>query len=247
LTALNPMSQPPDPELSLVVPTYNERENIQDLLCRLEQVLADRAYEIIVVDDDSPDRTWELVEDLRSRFPRVKVERRREEKGLAQSILTGFRLAKGGVLGCMDADGSHPTEAIPDLLAAIENGSDMAVGSRYTKGGSISGWPAHRLFLSRTATALTRYALRLPIRDPMSGFYFVRREVFERAGANANSRGYKVLPELYIKGHPTRVAEVPIHFQNRRLGESKLTVRVLYRDATSVLGLIKLQFAERAK
>jgi dolichol-phosphate mannosyltransferase len=244
MTGVNSMYCKTNPELSLVIPTYNEQENIEYLLRDLGQVLADRSHEIIVVDDDSPDGTWKLVESLRAKVPNVRLERRRGERALAESILAGFRLATGRILGCMDADGSHPTAAIPDLLAMMEQGFDVVVGSRYLQNGSIAGWPVRRQLLSRAGAGFTRRMLHLPIHDPMSGFYLLRREVYERASATANSRGYKILLELLIKGHATSVAEVPIHFQNRRLGKSKLSVKVLYRDAINVIALRKFQKTE---
>jgi dolichol-phosphate mannosyltransferase len=163
MSGSNPVYRETNPELSLVIPTYNERENIEYLLCDLGQVLADRSHEIIVVDDDSPDGTWKLVESLRAKVPNVRLERRKGERTLAESIITGFRLATGRILGCMDADGSHPTAAIPALLAMMEQGFDVVVGSRYLQNGSISGWPVRRRLLSRAGAGFTRRMLHLPI------------------------------------------------------------------------------------
>ncbi|HEV3115119.1 MAG TPA: polyprenol monophosphomannose synthase [Candidatus Binataceae bacterium] len=241
----------PTPELSLVVPTYNERENIEEVLVGLTSALEGRDYEMIVVDDDSADRTWQLVEGVRAAMPNVRLERRRvKHRVLAQAILAGFDLATGKFFGCMDADGSHPPEAVPELLAELQRGFEMVVGSRYVAGGSISGWPPTRRILSRTATVLTCRALDLSIQDPMSGFFLMCREVYERATLEGNLRaykGYKVLPELLMRGHPARVAEVPIHFRNRRLGKSKLSAQIIYHGATSVFSLMKIRRAERAQ
>jgi dolichol-phosphate mannosyltransferase len=214
-------------ELSLIIPTYNERENIESILHLLVHALEGRRYEIIVVDDDSTDRTWELVEMLSSRTPAIRLERRE-----------GFDLAQGDILGCIDADGSHPPEAISQLLERCEDGVEMVVGSRYIAGASISGWPLSRHALSRAGTIVTRFLLRLPIRDPLSGFFVLRRNVYERARNVAKPRGFKVLLELYVRGHPSSVMEVPIHFDNRRVGTSKLSAKVLYQGVAGVISLM---------
>jgi len=233
------MSQTPNLELSLIVPTYNERDNIETILHRLVGALEGRRYEIIVVDDDSTDRTWELVEKLSSRMPAIRLERRQGKKrDLAQSIMEGFGLAQGNILGCMDADGSHSPEAVSQLLEKCENGFEMVVGSRYIAGGSISGWPLGRQALSRAATIVTRLLLGLPIRDPLSGFFLLQREVYERAIDVAKPRGFKILLELYMRGRPSSVTEVPIHFDNRRAGRSKLSAKVLYQGVVGMLSLL---------
>ncbi len=233
------MSYTPHLELSLIVPTYNEKENIEAILHGLVCALEGRRYEIIVVDDDSTDRTWELVEMLSSGTPAIWLERRRGKKrDLAQSIMEGFGLAQGDILGCMDADGSHPPEAISQLLETCENGFEMVVGSRYIVGGSTSGWPLGRQALSRAATVVTRSLLGLPIRDPLSGFFLLQRAVYERAIDVANPRGFKILLELYMRGRPSSVMEVPIHFHNRRVGRSKLSAKVLYQGVVGMLSLM---------
>jgi dolichol-phosphate mannosyltransferase len=233
------MSYIPNLGLSLIIPTYNERENIEAILDRLVHALEGRRYEIIVVDDDSTDRTWELVETLSSRTPAIRLERRRGKKrDLALSIMEGFGLAQSDILGCMDADGSHPPEAISQLLEKCEDGVEMVVGSRYIAGGSISGWPLSRHALSWAATIVTRLLLGLPIRDPLSGFFVLHRGVYERARNVAKPRGFKVLLELYVRGQPSSVMEIPIHFDNRRAGRSKLSAKVLYQGVAGVISLM---------
>ena len=236
------ISYPQNPELSLIVPTYNERENIEAILNRLVNALEGRRYEIIVVDDDSMDRTWELVGRLSSRTPSIRLERRvGKKRDLAQSIMDGFGLARGNILGCMDADGSHRPEAISELLDRCEDGFELVVGSRYIVGGSISGWPLGRRALSRAATVVSRSLLGLPISDPLSGFFLLRRAVYQRAFGVANPRGFKILLELYMRGRPSSVTEVPIHFQNRRVDKSKLSTKVLYQGVVGMLSLMTVR------
>ena len=228
-------------KLSLVIPTYNERGNIEGILKRTARVLEGISYEIIVVDDDSDDRTWELVQKVSSSIPAIRLQRRLGRKrDLAQSIKEGFSLAIGDILGCMDADGSHPPEAISELLALCEGGVEMVIGSRYIAGSSISGWPRSRQNLSRSATAITRWLLKISIRDPLSGFFLMRRAVYDRV-VNTKPRGFKILLDLYVRGQPATVAEIPIHFDNRRIGSSKLSAKVVYHGLVDVLSLMRVR------
>ena len=227
-------------KLSLIIPTYNERGNIESVLKRATRVLEEKHYEIIVVDDDSDDRTWELVQMLCLSMPALRLERRQDrKKDLAQSVREGFNLASGDILGCMDADGSHPPEAISELLARCEEGADMVIGSRYIAGATITGWSFSRRALSRIATVVTRLLLRVPTHDPLSGFFLIRRNVYDNA-LNSKSRGFKILLDLYVRGRPATVVEVPIRFDNRRVGGNKLSAKVLYYGVIGLLSLLRV-------
>ena len=226
-------------QISLIVPTYNERENIEPLLRTLSKVLSHTCHELIVVDDDSPDCTWKIVECLALEIPEIRLVRRKAaHRDQAQSLLEGLRVSHGAILGSINADGSHPPEAIAALHATMVEGEfEMVIGSRYIVGGAISQWPWHRRTLSKLATAVTRSLLRLQITDPLSGFYVVRREVYERAIETATPRGFKFLLELYVRGRPSSVAEVPINFTNRIRGKSKVSLLVLYQGCVRLLSL----------
>ncbi len=232
-------------EFSLIVPTYNERENVEPLLRTLSEALSHICHELIVVDDDSPDCTWKIVERVALEIPEIRlVHRKAAYRDQAQSLMEGFRVSHGAILGSINADGSHQPEAVPALLATMAGGEfDMVIGSRYVAGGVISHWPWHRRSLSRLATAVTRSLLRLRIRDPLSGFYIVRREVYARAIETATPRGFKFLLELYLRGRPSKVTEVPIHFTNRIRGKSKVSLRVLY---LGFVRLVSLTIASRS-
>ncbi len=235
-------------QISLIVPTYNERENIEPLLRTLSKVLSHTCHELIVVDDDSPDCTWKIVECLALEIPEIRLVRRKAaHRDQAQSLLEGLRVSHGAILGSINADGSHPPEAIAALHATmVEGGFDMVIGSRYVVGGTISQWPWHRRILSKLATAVTRSLLRLQITDPLSGFYVVRREVYERAIETATPRGFKFLLELYVRGRPSSVREVPIHFTNRIRGKSKVSPLVLCQGCVRLVSLtIASQSTER--
>jgi dolichol-phosphate mannosyltransferase len=220
---------PPGPRtrLSLIIPTFNEATNIEQLTRCLTELLegplgAD--YELIVVDDDSPDRTWERALALAPRFPRLRVMRRTRERGLATAVLRGFQAARGDVLAVIDADLQHPPEITLALHAAIEAGADLAVASRHVKGGGVSDWSARRRLLSRGAQLLG--LLFLPrvvgrVSDPMSGYFMVRRRAI--AERPLRPLGYKVLVEILARGTIGRIDEIGYVFRERSLGESKVT------------------------
>jgi dolichol-phosphate mannosyltransferase len=218
------MQDTSSPTLSLIAPTYNERENIPILVERVHKALDGFEYELIVVDDNSPDGTAELAESLSHKYP-VSVICRKNEKGLASAVLAGFNCAKGEVLGVIDADLQHPPEKIPELLQAIQGGADIAVASRYIPGGGIKGWTAKRKIMSSGATMMARTFLPSirKVKDPMSGFFLVRRRVIE--GVELKPIGYKILLETLAKGKSSEVTEIPYTFEQRALGESNLSLR----------------------
>lgn len=157
--------------ISIIVPTYNERENLEELFERIAKALERKEFEIIVVDDDSPDRTWEKAEELAKEYP-MKVIRRTNERGLSSAVIRGFEEARGEIFVVMDADLQHPPEVIPELIKAIENGADIAIASRYVRGGKVENWYWWRKLISRGAIMIGRVALPKirGIRDPVSGF-----------------------------------------------------------------------------
>lgn len=211
------------PMASIVVPAFHEAENLPHLIERVAAMAGRHALsiEMLVMDDDSRDGSVEAVRD--SGDPRVQIVVRAEDHGLSPAVLEGMRLARGEVLVCMDADLSHPPESVPALLAKLAEGADFVIGSRYAKGGTTSDdWGFFRWLNSRVATLLARPLTS--VSDPMSGFFALRRETFE-AGRQLNPIGYKIGLELIVKCGCERVVEVPIHFEDRRFGESKLTVR----------------------
>lgn len=223
------LSEMPLPMISLVIPTYNERENIDLAVKRAYGVLRETAqpFEIIVVDDDSPDRTWEAAESLCRVYPELRVVRRRNERGLARAVVRGWREACGEILAVMDGDLQHPPEALGRLIEAIEDdGVDIAVASRHVKGGGVSRWNILRRGVSWSATLMATWMLPgtiRTIRDPMSGYFALRRSVIE--GCHLEPEGYKILLEVLGRGQYQHVAEVPYIFIERQMGGSKLGPR----------------------
>lgn len=218
-----------DERVSVIIPTLNEAASLPRLVPRVAAALAGRAFEIVVVDDDSADGTVEACAELSRQFPLRLIVRRDRRDGLSGAVLEGFARATGDVLVVMDADLQHPPEKIPGLLAALETpGVEFALGSRYAPGGSVAErWSVARRVNSWIATALAR-PFAGAVRDPMSGFFAIPRRVFER-GAHLTPLGYKIALELMCKCRVTRVQEVPIHFASREAGASKLTVAQQFR------------------
>lgn len=213
--------------LSLVIPTYKERDNIKNIVSILSQLLNESIpgnYELIVVDDDSPDRTWEIAQSLIEEYPQLRVMRRQQERGLSSAVIRGWQAATGSVLGVIDGDLQHPPEVLMQLLRSIEQGADLALASRHVEGGGVSSWSVVRRLLSRGAQLLG--LVILPgvlgrVTDPMSGYFMVRRSAI--ANATLNPVGYKILLEVIGRGKVDQVAEVGYVFRERKEGESKVT------------------------
>jgi dolichol-phosphate mannosyltransferase len=230
--------------LSIVIPTFNEAANVETLIGELEALLAPRlaeSFELIVVDDDSPDGTWQKVEQLLPTHPRVRLLRRQGEKGLSTAVIRGWQVARGEILGVMDADLQHPVAANLALLDEIERGADLAVASRHVAGGGVSDWSAARRVLSRGAQLLG--LLILPgvlarLSDPMSGFFMLRRPVLE--GVLLSPLGYKILIEVVARGRVRWIGETGYVFREREEGESKVTAALYF---AYLRHLIRLRWA----
>src|SRR5262245_60851865 len=214
------------PAVTVVVPTYNERDNLPPLLDAVRCALHGWPLEIWVVDDDSPDGTWRVAQRYGDACPAVRLLRRTGERGLGSAVIAGFDRARGDVLVVMDGDLSHDPAILPRLAQAVEAGADVAVGSRRIPGGGAEPWPWHRRRLSDLATALARVTLAVPLADPMSGYFALRRGVFEAVRARIRPRGYKILLEIVCRAGPLRIVEVPYVFRDRRQGVSKASLRV---------------------
>jgi dolichol-phosphate mannosyltransferase len=213
----------PTPVLSVVIPTYNERDALPLLVARMAEVRRSLSLELVIVDDASPDGTGAVADDAAktSSIP-ITVVHRPQKTGLASAVLDGAAAARASVVTVMDSDLSHPPELLPALWQAIQNGADIAVASRYVPGGGVERWPPVRRLVSRVATFAARAGLGLRVRDPLSGFFAVRRELLTRY--RYRGLGYKLLVEI-LATHPDRpVAEIPYRFVDRQRGKSKLGV-----------------------
>lgn len=213
--------------LSLVFPTYNEAESLPVILPVVAKALAGIPHEIIVVDDDSPDRTWEVVQKLTTEYPELRVIRRIGRRGLSSAVIEGWLSAKGDVLAVADADGQHDLSLLPKLYEAVLQNRGMAIGSRYIEGGSVGQWDERRHTLSRIATSMAIRLCRVAVKDPMSGFFAVDRDLFQTTFPSLNPKGFKILLDVLVHvPRETPVQEIPFTFGKRVKGESKLSRRV---------------------
>jgi len=223
--------------ISVIIPTYNERDNLEELFRRIHEALTGVSdYEIIVVDDNSPDGTAEEARRLSFRYP-VKVLVRPGKLGLSSAVMDGLKLANGDLIAVMDADLQHPPELLPELYRRIEEGCDIAIASRYVRGGSVANWSFTRKIISKGSILLAWILLPRVrwVRDPASGYFMLRREVIE--GRDLNPRGFKILMEILVKGNYSRICEVPYTFGLRRRGVSKLGTKVIMSYILHVLEL----------
>jgi dolichol-phosphate mannosyltransferase len=212
------------PELSVVVPTFNERENIAELIRRLEVCLGDRSWEVVFVDDDSPDGTADLVREHAAADSRVRCLQRIGRRGLSSACVEGMLASTAPYLAVIDADLQHDERLLPQMLDVLKQGdTDIVVGSRYAAGGDIGDWDARRVRMSRFAVRLSRLVVPRELTDPMSGFFMMRRSVLEGSVRGLSAIGFKILTDVFATHRqPLRFQELGYRFRARRAGVSKL-------------------------
>jgi dolichol-phosphate mannosyltransferase len=211
------------PVLSIIVPTYNERDRLPELVTAIFAAFAAARLhgELIVVDDNSPDGTGALAEQLAARHA-IRVLHRSGKLGLGTAVVDGFNAAAAPVVGVIDADMSHPPMLLTRMFAAMQDArADVVVASRYIPGGGTRDWPFTRLLMSRVACLLARRLT--PVRDATSGFFLIRRDVARTVRISAG--GFKICLELLVRGRPASVLEVPYVFAGRTVGESKMNLK----------------------
>jgi dolichol-phosphate mannosyltransferase len=224
------------PQLSVVVPTFNERDNVTALYGKLETALAGIAWEVIFVDDNSPDTTWEVVRELARRDNRVRCIRRIGRRGLSGACIEGILASSAPCAAVMDADLQHDETQLPKMLALLQSGQiDLVIGSRYIEGGSAASFNKQRAGASALATEVAKRVLRVQIADPMSGFFMIRRDRFEQLAPQLSTQGFKILLDVVATARgELRIQEIPYAFGSRLHGESKLDSMV----ALDFLGLV---------
>jgi dolichol-phosphate mannosyltransferase len=232
----NPTQAVALPELSVVVPTFNECDNVTTLFRRLETTLTGVAWEVIFVDDNSPDRTWDVVRGLARQDSRVRCIRRIGRRGLSGACIEGILASSAPFAAVIDADLQHDETQLPKMLALLQAGeADLVVGSRYVEGGSADSFNRQRAGASALATGVAKRVLRVEIADPMSGFFMIRRDRFEQLAPQLSTQGFKILLDVVATAHgDLRVKEIPFTFGARLHGESKLDSMV----ALDFLGLV---------
>jgi dolichol-phosphate mannosyltransferase len=224
------------PQLSVVVPTFNERDNVIPLLRRLESALTGVAWEVIFVDDNSPDGTSDVLRSLARQDSRVRCLRRVGRRGLSGACIEGILASSAPCAAVIDADLQHDETQLPKMLALLQGGeADLVVGSRYVEGGSADSFDKHRAGASALATEVAKRVLRVKIADPMSGFFMIRRDSFEQLAPQLSTQGFKILLDIVATARGNlRIAEIPYSFGSRLHGESKLDSMV----ALDFLGLV---------
>ncbi len=226
-----------NPQVSIIVPTYNESQNIVGILKSIRESIPKGIYtETIVVDDNSPDGTGKIVEDYISSIKKIAentidVIHRKAKNGLASAILKGIQNAKGETIVVMDSDFSHPPQIIPKMIEAFKQYQcDLVVASRYITGGNIQGWTTKRKLMSKIATVIAKKGLGIKIKDPMSGFFAFKKNIIKEL--NFDALGYKFLLEILVKTKGINVKEIPYCFENRKFGSSKV-------DSSTVIDYFK--------
>lgn len=217
------------PTVSVILPTYNESENLPIAADRISKSLSEFNHEIIVVDDDSPDHTWQIAEDLKRTIPQIKVIRRLDGKGLSSAVLTGMGMAEGDLFVVMDSDLQHDEKILPEMVRSLsEREADLCLGTRYAGGGSTGKWSLVRIAISKTANLLTQKLLGLPVSDPMSGYFGIRRSIYSSTKNSINPRGFKILLEFLGRSETKlKIEEIPYTFRTRVHGETKLDNSVI--------------------
>lgn len=231
-------------ELAVVVPTFNERANVEALVAALDKALTGIAWEAIFVDDDSPDGTASLLRDIGRKDARIRCLLRIGRRGLSSASIEGMMATAAPYVAVIDGDLQHDETILPAMLARLRQGDvDIVVGTRYAEGGKAEGFSPLRGLISRAATIMGRLVVSTPVSDPMSGFFMMRREALENTARHLAGKGFKILLDILASApRPLRIAEISYHFRNRHAGESKLDTLAIWEY---VLLLSEKLFGER--
>jgi len=229
--------------IALILPTYNEKGNLAVLVKKIIR-LGMKDVALIIVDDNSPDGTGKIADVLAKKHKNIKVFHRMNERGLGSAIKFGFDKADTNIVGVMDTDLSHDPKILPQIFKQFENGADFVIGSRYVSYGSIKNWPFVRRFVSKTATLLVKPLTG--VRDPMSGFFFVNKNVIKNMEINPES--CKICLDIIVRGKYKKVVEIPYIFTNRERGKTKiLTLKEITKYIKYILYLYGYRIRNRVK
>ena len=232
------------PHVSIIIPTYNESQNILQILKSIEEnIPKNTTAQTIVIDDNSPDGTGKIVEDYMKNVKKIAgytidIIHRKTKDGLSSAILKGIHYATGNAIVVMDSDLSHPPNLLPKIIEALKQPKwDIVIASRYVNGGTVNGWTLKRKILSKIATVIAKRGLGVNAKDPMSGFFAFKRQVIQ--GLKFDAIGYKMLLEILVKAKNANVLEIPYTFTNRKFGSSKLDTRTVIDYARAVWKLYR--------
>lgn len=231
-------------DFSIIVPTFKEAKNIPELIQRIGNLqLAKNQFEVILMDDHSQDGIEQIVKHLQIQYPWLRLIVRKDNKGLSESVLEGLTQAQYANYIVMDADLSHPPEKIPEMISALTaQETQMVIGSRYIKGGSSDElWPWMRKLISKGAAFVARMLIGVPVKDPLSGFFAIRKTTYEQGSHRLQPIGWKIGLELMVKCRCQHITEIPIHFSQRAHGSSKLSAKVMMNYLQHVFRLMRFK------
>ena len=216
-------------QVSIILPTYNERESLPILIENIFHVLKvyQKKFEVIVVDDHSPDKTYVVAREIARKKSWVRVIRRIHDKGLSSAILAGFSASKGDYLIAMDSDMQHDVAILPQMIQAFEEKFDIVIGSRKVNGGGIENWTFIRKTISWVASSMAKLILPFDVQDPMSGYFGFTRHIFEKLSSSINPKGFKLLLEFIAISNGLRIKEIGYIFRDRQFGKSKLSTGII--------------------
>ncbi len=236
-------------ELSIIIPTYNEKDNIRPLLGQIDAALRGIGWEAIFVDDDSPDGTSGLIREISQSDPRVRCLQRIGRRGLSSASIEGMLSSSAPYLAVMDADLQHDATILGKMLETLKTGTfDLVVGSRYVEGGTLGSWSSNRALMSRFATWTSRLVIKADLKDPMSGYFMLKRPFFDQVVRRLSGRGFKILVDIFAScPREVQFKELPIQFGQRLSGESKLNQAVLYEYVLLVIDKLTAKFLGRNK
>lgn len=229
------------PEISVIIPTYNEALNLPILIPRIAAALKGINHEIIIADDNSPDGTYELARLLARKYPQVRAICRTHDRGLSPAVIDGFAVANADLFVVMDADLQHDEKILPFFLNRYRNGAELIIGSRKSEGGSIEGWPWPRRAISSIASVIAGIMLKGLPGDPMSGYFGISAALFRKIAPRINPRGFKILLEILAHAEGAEISEIGYIFRPRKLGESKLSYRAI---GNYLIALYDLRFGK---
>jgi dolichol-phosphate mannosyltransferase len=225
------------PELTVVVPTFNERDNVEPLLAKLDEALSGISWEALYVDDDSPDGTAAHVRSIAQRDPRVRCVHRVGRRGLSTAVIEGIMASSSPYVAVIDGDMQHDERILPNMLETLKSdGVDIVIGSRHVEGGGLGDWDKSRVAISDFATRLSRLIVPADLTDPMSGFFMVRRSAFEETVRRLSGQGFKILLDIFASAPRTlQFRELGYQFRTRQHGESKLDALVVWEYLMLIL------------
>lgn len=229
------------PDLSVIIATYNERENIANIVVAVDKICKSNGIkeEILIVDDSSPDKTYEIARKLEKKYPNVKLILRKRKEGLGAALSQGYFTAKGNYIMSMDADFSHDPKEILKMYKKLNEGYDFVVGSRYIRGGKVVGKPAYKILISKVSALVASIILWMNFKDYTNNFRMFKRQALPK---EFKTKGNILITELLYRAHQKglKITEIPITFEERKAGKSK--TRVLREIALFLIGVVKLRF-----